>query len=308
MVRGPTAALLVLLGVALAALAAYGQDGPIRINVKEDVQVRSALPDRNFGTATELYAGSYGAQVYRSFLKFDLSALPGDKEVKKAVLRVWHRFSGATKPDISVHAAGDGWSELQITWNNAPDMDDEACDTVTLSEGYTEYEWDVTEAVVGEVGSDGVATLVLTEAAQADAWARLFGKEEDPARAAYLLIDGDEGGADTTPPVIDLEQVKEELWPPNNKMVVCAVLKGVTDDQDPTPTVKGPEITSDEEIEGDWEVDENGEVKLRAERDATGDGRVYTITVTATDAAGNETTESVEVTVPHDQGQEKGKS
>ena len=40
---------------------------------------------------------------------------------------------------------------------------------------------------------------------------------------------------------------------------------------------------------------------LRADRLATGNGRVYTITFTATDKAGNVTTKLVTVTVPHDQ-------
>jgi hypothetical protein len=37
---------------------------------------------------------------------------------------------------------------------------------------------------------------------------------------------------------------------------------------------------------------------LRAERDNRGTGRIYTITVLCTDAAGNEATTTVTVTVP----------
>ena len=42
---------------------------------------------------------------------------------------------------------------------------------------------------------------------------------------------------------------------------------------------------------------------LRAERSGLGNDRVYTITYEATDASGNETSATAEVTVPHDQGQ-----
>ena len=42
------------------------------------------------------------------------------------------------------------------------------------------------------------------------------------------------------------------------------------------------------------------EVKLRAERAATGDGRTYTLVYTATDASGNESSASARVLVPHD--------
>jgi len=41
---------------------------------------------------------------------------------------------------------------------------------------------------------------------------------------------------------------------------------------------------------------------LRAERAGTGDGRVYTITYRAIDAAGNSAEASCVVTVPHDVG------
>jgi hypothetical protein len=41
---------------------------------------------------------------------------------------------------------------------------------------------------------------------------------------------------------------------------------------------------------------------LRAERSGGGSGRIYTVTVEATDEAGNTTTATTEVTVPHSKG------
>ena len=59
-----------------------------------------------------------------------------------------------------------------------------------------------------------------------------------------------------------------------------------------------------------YEFDEETEwfvssFELRAERDGRGVDRIYTMTATARDVSGNETTASCEVIVPHDQG--KGK-
>jgi uncharacterized repeat protein (TIGR01451 family) len=48
----------------------------------------------------------------------------------------------------------------------------------------------------------------------------------------------------------------------------------------------------------DWQVIDPHRVLLRAERSLSGDGRVYTIRITATDAAGGVATEDVAVTVP----------
>ena len=46
-------------------------------------------------------------------------------------------------------------------------------------------------------------------------------------------------------------------------------------------------------------------LQLRAERSGTGDGRVYTITIVATDEAGNASTVDVPLVVPHDKRKQK---
>ena len=43
-------------------------------------------------------------------------------------------------------------------------------------------------------------------------------------------------------------------------------------------------------------------LQLRAERSGTGNGRIYTITITGTDASGNSSQANVEIKVPHDKG------
>jgi hypothetical protein len=68
-------------------------------------------------------------------------------------------------------------------------------------------------------------------------------------------------------------------------------------------------VTSDEPVTGrgqgvagltapDWRVIDAHRVLLRAERSVRGDGRVYTITITATDEAGGTSTQQVAVSVP----------
>jgi hypothetical protein len=42
-------------------------------------------------------------------------------------------------------------------------------------------------------------------------------------------------------------------------------------------------------------------LQLRAERSGRGNGRVYTVTITATDESGNTTQAGVDIIVPHDQ-------
>ena len=52
----------------------------------------------------------------------------------------------------------------------------------------------------------------------------------------------------------------------------------------------------------EWIVVDTHQVQLMAARNGDGSGRIYTITVTATNADGTSPRSTVEVVVPHDQG------
>jgi hypothetical protein len=112
---------------------------------------------------------------------------------------------------------------------------------------------------------------------------------------------------DKTPPVLSgLPIANCTLWPPNKKFVTVAtispadVLSGValfnvtgTSNEPQNPT--DPDII----ITGTGHVPRT--VQLRADRLGTGTGRVYTLTSTATDAAGNMMNVISTCVVPHDQ-------
>jgi hypothetical protein len=114
--------------------------------------------------------------------------------------------------------------------------------------------------------------------------------------------------ADTQPPEISAVTVTPAvLWPPNHRMVDVEVDYTVEDDTDPVSSLTSTlSVTSNEPPNGrgdgntsrDWEVVNPHLVRLRAERAGTGNGRVYTITVTCTDTAGNSASKDVTVLVP----------
>jgi len=92
------------------------------------------------------------------------------------------------------------------------------------------------------------------------------------------------------------------LWPPNDKLVPVRVIARTTGSCSAV-TCKIVSVTSNEPITSeDAVITGNLTVKLRASRLASGTGRVYTLTVQCTDAAGNVATKTVTVTVPHDMG------
>jgi subtilisin-like proprotein convertase family protein len=103
---------------------------------------------------------------------------------------------------------------------------------------------------------------------------------------------------------------KSSLWPANHKMVDVTVNYNVADNcTAPSAITRSLSVASNEPVNGtgdgdtgpDWEVIDANHVRLRAERAGGGSGRIYTITITATDAAGNSTTRNVNVKVPHNQ-------
>ena len=94
------------------------------------------------------------------------------------------------------------------------------------------------------------------------------------------------------------------LWPPNHKMVDIA-LSGITSSNG-TVTLTVTNVSSSEDInglgDGNTDVDASlSPLQLRAERSGKGSGRIYTISVTAADCAGDTANLSIDVTVPHDQ-------
>jgi len=120
---------------------------------------------------------------------------------------------------------------------------------------------------------------------------------------------------DVIPPVItSVSGDRTVLWPPNHKLKQITVQADVTDDCTAT-TWKIISVSSNESEMGkgsghtasDWKINGGHKVKLRAERSGQGSGRIYTITVRASDEAGNlSDPKTITVTVPHDQGKGNG--
>ncbi|UCH97900.1 MAG: hypothetical protein JSV88_13885 [Candidatus Aminicenantes bacterium] len=111
---------------------------------------------------------------------------------------------------------------------------------------------------------------------------------------------------DITPPTIEnLSASPNVLWPPNHKMAAVTLNVSASDNCDDAPHCQVIAVSSNEPVNGlgdgdtdpDWEITGDLTVNLRAERSGTGSGRIYTITVMCTDISGNNSTETVNVTV-----------
>jgi hypothetical protein len=121
---------------------------------------------------------------------------------------------------------------------------------------------------------------------------------------------------DTVPPVITSTSVNpKQLWPVNHKMIPVTVSAEVTDTcGDATWRIVSIASNEAEDAKGsgntapDWEITGDATASLRAERSGKNKaGRVYTLTLQATDASGNVSQPAtVTVTVPHSMGKKKG--
>ena len=108
------------------------------------------------------------------------------------------------------------------------------------------------------------------------------------------------------PRITNVATSPSQLWPPNHKFVNVSVAYTIEDNCGPvavklTVSSNEPENgTADGDTAPDWEIVNEHAVRLRAERAGSGTGRIYTITITATDSANQSSTATVPVTVPHD--------
>ena len=115
---------------------------------------------------------------------------------------------------------------------------------------------------------------------------------------------------DKTPPVISgMPAASCTLWPPNGKLVQVAIVtasdalsglapgsfKVTGTSNEPSFDPKNPEIVITPNGSGGFVV------QLQADRLGNGTGRIYTLTATTNDLAGNTATATATCTVPHDQ-------
>jgi hypothetical protein len=163
--------------------------------------------------------------------------------------------------------------------------------------------WSVTDPESGIASSSGCNTSTLTADTAGVTLTCSATNGAGLSSSVPLTIKIDQ----THPVISGLPTPGCSLWPPNGKMVQVATVTAadalsglapgsfqVTGTSNEPPSA--PEISITPNGTGGYIV------QLQADRLGNGNGRIYTLTVTAADLAGNTATATATCTVPHDQG------
>lgn len=120
---------------------------------------------------------------------------------------------------------------------------------------------------------------------------------------------------DTTAPTLAPMVNTTILWPPNHKMVDIMITANAGDNSGMPVNLRAVVASNEPEnglgdgdLSPDWTAPVIDQLRgiitlsLRAERSGKGNGRQYTVTITATDESGIASIANVKILVPHDQG------
>ena len=218
-------------------------------------------------------------------------------------------------PDQQVECAGHAGTEVTLDGTGSSDPDGDPLTFAWAAPGIT-FD-DPSSATPAATFPLGTTTVTLTVADPSG--------ESSTDQVDITVVD-------TTPPTVSVMATPASLWPPNHQYELITLTVSVSDICDTAPLISATAV-SDEADNGkgdgnttcDIEVTTaggatvcssnstpqiafdpvNDRLELRAERSGQGDGRVYTITVTAEDASGHTASSTATVTVPHSQGSGK---
>jgi hypothetical protein len=84
--------------------------------------VYDSAPTTNFGSQDIVIAGSRGAGVYRTYIQFDLEAIPDDAVILGANLELYYYYNiaAAVPTAVGAYVVKGPWNDNSITWNNQP--------------------------------------------------------------------------------------------------------------------------------------------------------------------------------------------
>jgi len=200
-----------------------------------------------------------------------------------------------TTPSATPAANAQGWNKTPVTITLS------ATDNVGGS-GVKELHYSLDGAATGSQVVPG-STATVTVSAEGMTTLTFFAVDNAGNQETAKTVTV---GIDQTPPTMSGLPRSCSLWPADHALVQVASvtanddLSGVAGAPTVTATSNEPDSgTGDGDLPTDVVIS-GGTVQVRAERAGSGGGRVYTITATVSDLAGNIATQTATCNVPHD--------
>lgn len=213
-------------------------------------------------------------------------------------------------PELSISPVG--WTfESGLTQNSTKTPPNWQVEAITTEESpYLNLEWrnnGTSDILPGQVVSDFSVTVPEADDRYLTGHWTVFFADAGIASSVLETDDTVVENVDTTPPTLSISLTPDTIWPPNHKMVLINANISVTDNSDLTPEVKLVTITCNEPIDANSDISgvdfgtNDRSFYIRSDRKGKQkQGRVYTVTYSATDASGNVGTNSATITIPHD--------
>jgi len=265
----------------------WGGSGPVSGAFTFDVFVSdNGGPFTLFKTATMATSAMFTGQAQHTYGFFSIATdAAGNKEPMKTsadfVVTIVDVTGPVITPQITGTLGNNGWYRSAVTVN-----------------------WSVSDPESGIASSTGCTPTTLTGDTAGVTLTCAASNAVGLSTSVPITIK-----IDKTPPAISgMPAAGCSLWPPNFRLVQVAtvtatdVLSGLAPgslnvtgiSNEPSSDPSDPEIVITPNGSGGFTV------QLQAARLGTGNGRIYTLTATAIDIAGNSVTATATCTVPHD--------
>ena len=171
----------------------------------KDSYVEEKLPETNYGSANLLWVGNCTAfdadGKYRSYLQFDLSAVPPNARVVDAHLEIKNYSKIRNDMTVELLSIGlyqvtDSWLEGNITWDNQPasSIQPESIVKINMMIWSDWYAWNINDLFAGwlngTIANDGVLLKVVDEIANAGMLAKFHSSDASEGNShPKLMID-----------------------------------------------------------------------------------------------------------------------
>jgi hypothetical protein len=157
-----------------------GTTGSITLNPTDDSYTSKGNPTGTHGSEGSLNVNS-GTSERRSYLKYNVTAIPTNAIGVTAALNVYSQSSAGSTVTFTLSQTATTWNESAIVWNNQPALGS----TVTTRTGLTSGAYNTFD-VSSQVTRNGTYAMAITSNNSTQRY--LSSKESSPSRPPQLVV------------------------------------------------------------------------------------------------------------------------